>query len=139
MERIDSYKPVENGELAVLQLPPPPQIFPKIYFIWIKKNSVKVKISIKLQSCWNSSKFTDIYNIVELDIRWYILSVMNWERFSHFYQLTHYSTTHNTSYATTRCRNGKKSFQRSFRSLFNCFSKTSLLQIFWANIYCVFI
>ena len=50
MVRIDQYKPVEVGGLGVLQLPHP-QIFPKFYFILIEKNSVKAKISIKLQSC----------------------------------------------------------------------------------------
>ena len=47
-----------------------PQIFGKFYFLWIERNSVKVKIVENYKTSWNSSKLIDIYNIiVELDAR----------------------------------------------------------------------
>ena len=53
--------------------------------LWIQKNSVKVKNSIKLKTSWNSSKVTDISDIaIDRDTRDGILSVINCDRFSHF-------------------------------------------------------
>ena len=49
----------------------PPLIFVKFCFLWIEKNSAKVKNSTKnYKVSWNSSKSIDIYNIIiELDTK----------------------------------------------------------------------
>ena len=91
----------------------PPRYLPNSIFYELKNLVLKRKIVHNYKASWNSSKFIDIYNIViELDIRWYILSVMNCMGFSHFWQFTHYSTTHGTAHAT-KCRNEiKNHFKR---------------------------
>ena len=77
-----------------------PQIFANFYFGELKKNSVKGKIVQNYKTTRNSSKFIDIYKIIiDLDTRDSILPVMNSERYSHFQPFTHYSTTHDTTYA----------------------------------------
>ena len=54
------------------------------YFWSIEKIVLKWKIVQNYKTSLNSSKFIDIYNIIVLDTRDDILSVMNPERFSYF-------------------------------------------------------
>ena len=76
-------RPVETGG-AGEGLQSPRYLLNSIFYE-LKKNVLKRKIVQNYKASQNSSKFIDIYNIIiELNIRWYILSVMNCERFSHF-------------------------------------------------------
>ena len=62
----------------------PIQIFANFYFWSIEKIVLKWKVVQNYKTSLNSSKFIDIYNIIVLDTRDDILSVMNPERFSYF-------------------------------------------------------
>ena len=54
-----------------------------------------------------------------------ILSVIYWERFSHFELFSHYNTTQDSAHAIYY-RNGKKIFERYFKLPINRFPKTSI-------------
>ena len=75
--------PVETGGTRGLQ---PPTIFAKFYFLWIKRNSaVKVRNSKKLQNYLKLFKvYWSLKHYYWARDQFYILSVMNCKRFSHF-------------------------------------------------------
>ena len=81
------------------------------------------------KTSWNSSKVISISNTtIDFSARDGILSVINCERFSHFWLFTYYNTAQDSTHAIY-CRKGKNNFQRKFRSPGNRLFKTSLLNI----------